>query len=142
MMKALDYSLDIFDPSPIFAIFNQNFLFKFTEFWLFFSSFIKNGQNQQKILCQPYDFFLFLSLEMSILGQKAFKNAFYKKYSIQGKKVKKTIFLRKSSLLKIRTWNVYNQSLENQQVNLIASAKLRSLSVQFFNSLEIIKNKL
>ena len=48
--------------------------------------------------------------------------------------------------MKIRARNVYNQSLENQQVNLLARAKLgshlRSRSVQFFNILGIIKNKL
>ena len=48
--------------------------------------------------------------------------------------------------MQIRARNVYSQSLENQQVNLIARAKLgshfRSRRVQFFNSLGIIKNKL
>ena len=87
--------------------------------------------------------FKFLSLEMFILGQKASKTTFHKKYSIQSRNVKKAIFLRKSFILKIRVRNFYNQILGNQQVNLIARAKLgshfRSRRVQFFNSLGIIK---
>ena len=49
-------------------------------------------------------------------------------------------------IFKIRVRNFYNQILGNQQVNLIARAKLgshfRSRRVQFFNNLGIIKNKL
>ena len=82
--------------------------------------------------------FKILSLEMFILGQKASKTTFHKKYSIQSRNVKKAIFLRKSFILKIRVRNFYNQILGNQQVNLIARAKLgshfRSRRVQFFNS--------
>ena len=70
--------------------------------------------------------FKFLSLEMFILGQKASKTTFHKKYSIQSRNVKKAIFLRKSFILKIRVRNFYNQILGNQQVNLIARAKLGS----------------
>ena len=47
--------------STVFTLLLQNFFSTFTKFWLFFSSFTKNGQNQQKILSQPYDFFIFES---------------------------------------------------------------------------------
>ena len=74
----------------IFTIFNSFWSIKWTFFSIFnlFSSFFnffeilsKMAKINKKSLLNPMNF-LFLSLEIFILEQKAFKNAFYKKYSI------------------------------------------------------------
>ena len=74
----------------IFTIFNSFWSIKWTFFSIFnlFSSFFnffeilsKMAKINKKSLVNPMNF-LFLSLEIFILEQKAFKNAFYKNYSI------------------------------------------------------------
>ena len=130
---------------PFLHQYSNTFFQNVQNFGSFFQLLPKMAKINKKSLVNPM-IFLFLSLEISILGQKAFKNSFYKKILHLGQKRQKDDFLKKKRLLKIRARNVYNQSLQNQQVNLIARAKLgshlRSRSVQFFNNLGIIKNKL
>ena len=62
----------------------MNFFFYFQPFFVIFQNFeilSKMAKINKKSLLNPMNF-LFLSLEIFILEQKAFKNAFYKKYSI------------------------------------------------------------
>ena len=87
-----------------------------------------------------------LSVTISILGQKTSKTMLSEKILGVGRKRQKDDFSKKKLHFEIWAWNIYNQSSKNQQVNLIARAKLgshlRPRSVQFFNILGIIKNKL
>ena len=57
------------------------FLTFFSSFFNFFEILSKMAKINKKSLVNPMNF-LFLSLEIFILEQKAFKNAFYKNYSI------------------------------------------------------------
>ena len=103
-----------------FSIFNFFFVI-FQLFW----NFIQNGQNQQKILTQPYEFFVFESRNLHSRAESVWKRILQEILNL-GQKRQKYHFSKKKLHFEIWAWNIYNQSSKNQQVNLIARAKLGS----------------